>query len=361
MDGYVRVSRLMGREGDSFISPDEQRRKIEEWAKLRGVQIIAWHEDLDQSGGKLSRPGLDAMLARIDAKETEGVVVAKLDRLSRLGVADALKLVERITEAGAGIAAVDLGLDPTTPFGEFGMTIMLALARMERRRLTDEWENARKRAAQDGVHLAPVPAGYMREDGPRSRLAPDPDAAPAIREVFRRRAAGESLQPLAVYLTEQGIPMSKSGIRKLLENRVYLGEASGACKGEWTPDVHEPILTVEEFEAVELRRGAAPIHDGSIAAQGMLTRIIRCAGCGNAVSVGGANKRADGTRVARYFCRGHSAAGPCEAPAGAMVPKLDDFVREAITTALTDGTLKATADAIRQYNRAADVAVLVSQ
>src|SRR5664279_2532428 len=137
MSGYIRVSRVGGRAGDSFISPAVQREQIEAWAKLRGVEIDAWYEDLDQSGGKLDRPGLTAMLERLEAGDTEGVVVAKLDRLSRLGVADALKLVERITDAGGSIAAVDLGLDPTTPFGEFGMTIMLAMARMERRRLSD--------------------------------------------------------------------------------------------------------------------------------------------------------------------------------------------------------------------------------
>jgi len=57
--------------------------------------------------------------------------------ISRLGTADALKLVERITQAGGSIAAIDLGIDPATPFGEFGTTLMLALAHMERRRLTD--------------------------------------------------------------------------------------------------------------------------------------------------------------------------------------------------------------------------------
>ncbi len=88
------------------------------------------HEDLDQSGGKIHRPGLDALLARIRAGETDGVIVSKLDRLSRLGVADALRLVEEITDAARSIAALDLGIDRTTPFGEFGMTIMLALARM---------------------------------------------------------------------------------------------------------------------------------------------------------------------------------------------------------------------------------------
>lgn len=56
MDGYIRVSRVGGRGGDSFISPDVQREQIAAWTKLRGVTIAAWHEDLDQSGGSIDRP-----------------------------------------------------------------------------------------------------------------------------------------------------------------------------------------------------------------------------------------------------------------------------------------------------------------
>ena len=52
----IRESR--GAEGDSFISPSEQRATIEKWANLRGVEIAEWHEDLDQSGGKLIVPAL---------------------------------------------------------------------------------------------------------------------------------------------------------------------------------------------------------------------------------------------------------------------------------------------------------------
>jgi DNA invertase Pin-like site-specific DNA recombinase len=153
MDAYIRVSRVAGREGPGFISPAVQREQIEGWAKLRGVEIAAWHEDLDQSGGKLDRPGLEALLKRIASGATGGVAVARLDRLSRLGVGDALKLVERITDAGGTIAAIDLGIDPTTAFGEFGMTIMLALSRMERRRLSESWEIAKSRAIDRGVTM----------------------------------------------------------------------------------------------------------------------------------------------------------------------------------------------------------------
>ena len=67
MDQYVRVSRVAGRSGESFISPDLQREQGAAWASSRGVEVTVVHEDLDQSGGKLERPGLDALMARIRA------------------------------------------------------------------------------------------------------------------------------------------------------------------------------------------------------------------------------------------------------------------------------------------------------
>src|SRR5919204_3799051 len=168
-----------GRAGETFISPKIQREQIEKWAALRGVEIGQWHEDFDQTGGKLSRPGLDSIMRRIRAGQTRGVAVARLDRFSRAGVADALKVVEEIHAAGGEIAAVDLGVDPMTPFGEFAMTLMLGLARMERRRIAENWLEAQRRAVARGVHIASrTPTGYIRGDD--GRLVRDPEAAPVI-------------------------------------------------------------------------------------------------------------------------------------------------------------------------------------
>src|ERR1017187_169820 len=187
LDAYVRVSRVLGREGESFQSPEQQRAAIESWAASRGVEILEWFTDLDQSGGTLKRPSLDAILARIRSGQSGGLAVARLDRLSRAGVGDALKLIEDIAEHGGPGAALDLGLDPSTPFGEFGLTIMLALARMERRRLMDSWDTSKANAVARGVHIGPTPVGYLFDEGGSLSLVPA--TAPLVVRAFQLAAA----------------------------------------------------------------------------------------------------------------------------------------------------------------------------
>ncbi len=89
LDGYCRVSQVNGREGESFLSPDLQRSQIEGWAKLHGHTIVKWHTDLDQSGGKMNRPGFIEMMARVEAGQTEGVVVRKARPLCPLAAGGA--------------------------------------------------------------------------------------------------------------------------------------------------------------------------------------------------------------------------------------------------------------------------------
>jgi hypothetical protein len=51
LDAYVRVSKVAGRAGESFISPTVQRERIEAWAGLHGAELT-WHEpELHVIGG----------------------------------------------------------------------------------------------------------------------------------------------------------------------------------------------------------------------------------------------------------------------------------------------------------------------
>ena len=246
-------------------------------------------------GGKLDRPGLNKLLARIRAGETDGVIVSKLDRLSRLGVADALRLVEEITDAGGSIAAVDLGIDPTTPFGEFGMTIMLALARMERRRLSESWEQAKTRALDRGARMGPTPFGYERDSA--GRLQPHPQWAPVLKKAFKL-AAKHGVDAALEYLLEMDPPIPSTEppgvhrklipnhrtwnaytVRRLLRKRTYLGETQYGDR--LIRDSHPALVDRVTFERaqpgpeIRVRRGRAVFP---------LSGFATCAGCGECPS-----------------------------------------------------------------------------
>jgi site-specific DNA recombinase len=344
MDQYVRVSRVGGREGESFISTDLQREQGAAWATSRGIEIPEVHEDLDQSGGKLERPGLDALLARIKAGETDGVIVSKLDRLSRLGVGDALRLVEEITGAGGSIAALDLGIDPTTPFGEFGMTIMLALARMERRRMSEAWEHAKTRALDRGARMGPTPFGYARtEDG---LLLPHEQWASVVEQAFKL-AARDGVDAAVDYLRKTtpaspsparpGVHRKRSSdhrtwtaftVRRLLRNRTYLGETRYGDR--LVRDSHPALVDRATFERAQPgeerpKRRAAAVYP--------LSGFATCAGCGE-VLIGaraGMDKAGNGRRA--YRCRASLKSWngtPCPAPANVLADLLEGYLVERI-------------------------------
>jgi DNA invertase Pin-like site-specific DNA recombinase len=83
--GYIRVSRIGGRSGEGYISPDEQRQQIERYASELGVRVAddAWGDDQDYSGGNFNRPGWEGIVKRIESGELGGVIVLRVDRFAR--------------------------------------------------------------------------------------------------------------------------------------------------------------------------------------------------------------------------------------------------------------------------------------
>ena len=333
LDGYVRVSRTAGREGDSFQSPAQQRAAIASWAASRGVTIGEWHEDLDVSGGTLTRPGLDALVARIRNGETGGIAVARLDRLSRAGVGDALRLVEEIHEAGGQVAALDLGVDPTTPFGELALTLMLALARMERRRIADGWIASRAAATSRGVMIGPAPLGYRRTD--IGTLEVDDDTAPIVTHAYKL-AASNGVHAALAYLREQTPERNWADVgtvRRFLARRVVLGELSDGTTTK--TDAHTAIVERSVWRAAQLQSGPRRRS----ASDYPLTHLAVCASCG-AGMIGGRNGgKVNGVRKRRYRC---SARGACAEPAAIIADALEQLVETATRNAIDH--IRASAD-----------------
>ena len=65
LDIYLHVSRVNGRDGDSFISPQLQEERCTAMIAARGFQAGEVISDMDVSGGTMDRPGLNRALGRV--------------------------------------------------------------------------------------------------------------------------------------------------------------------------------------------------------------------------------------------------------------------------------------------------------
>jgi site-specific DNA recombinase len=323
LDAYVRVSKVAGREGESFISPTVQKERIETWASLHGAEL-RWHEpELDVSGGGMRRPVFDQIMDRIRAGESGGVVVAKLDRFARTLVG-ALGVLEEFERHGAVLVSVADNIDLSTPMGKAFLRILLVFAELERDRISESWLTATSNAVDRGIHIVKfTPVGY--EKMPDKRLKPGGEA-PAIREAFLMRAAHVTRTEIARRLDETA-PRPNGGrwtppmVDRIIRNRVYMGHAYRGQRVNTA--AHEPVVSVAEWHAAN----AAPVR---AAARGkkpnLLGGIARCAACRYVLAPGKSRFGGTGEEVLGYRCRGTHTAGVCPEPVSINARKLESYV-----------------------------------
>jgi len=365
-DGYVRVSSTRGRNGDSFISPDQQRKAITAYASAVGITIGAWHEDLDVSGGKVKRPGLDLAMSRCESGFSDGIVVAKMDRFAR-SLLGALELLKRLDAAGAEFISVGEQLDSRGPAGKMMQRLMLVFAEFELDRIKDTWRNSQEAAVARGIHISSaVPVGYKRNS--ERILEVDPKTARHVRRAFELAADGVHWKDVGAMLRDAGVSgaygnqyWETRAVRLLISNPVYTGEAR--CGDFKNPTAHEAIVDRALFERASRARAVLSPRRDSTA---LLAGLIRCAGCQHVMKadhmtrVSGPRK---GKRERIYRCRKEYAAGLCPAPASVAGWVIEPWVLKQFeeltdgmnvtTTELNDDTiyLRATLDdAIRQLD-----------
>ncbi|MGZ4395157.1 MAG: recombinase family protein [Gaiellaceae bacterium] len=349
MDGYVRVSRVAGRKGGSYISPKVQRDKISGWAKLHDVELGQVVVEEDVSGAKpVDERALGELLRRVESGQSQGIIAYKLSRFGR-GALETLQAVERIRSARGRLVTVEDGVDSAKPGGRLLLTVLAGLAEEELEQRRVGWATARRQALERGIHVGPTPIGYRRRsDG---RLDEDPLAAPYIAHAFRLRGESKSWGAIARYLEERNVlPLerkgrksvawSRAGVMAVIRSRVYRGELWDGDELVCT-EAHHAIVSEGEWKFAQLGGyGNTHAKDGSIAAQGLLTSIVYCAACGNRLSITGSTSR-NGERVANYFCRiHHAASGDCSAPAVASTRTLDPYAEGLLLEALADPNSK---------------------
>ncbi len=243
---YTRKSSEEGLDME-FNSLDAQREACEAYiVSQRSEGWVATRERYDDggfSGSTLDRPGLKQLLADIDDGLIDVVVVYKIDRLSR-SLMDFSKLVEVFDRNGVTFVSVTQSFNTTTSMGRLTLNILLSFAQFEREvigeRIRDKVAASRKRGIWMGGY---VPLGYDVQD--RKLVMNDAEAA-SVRAIFARFIELGSATVLARELrsdgfrNKQGTLIDKGYLYRVLNNRVYRGEAMH--KGKAYPGEHEAII-----------------------------------------------------------------------------------------------------------------------
>lgn len=204
--GYIRCS--TDEQADSGLGMEAQRRRIEGYCLMRGLELVGVLEDAGVSGGKplASRPAGARLLAEVRKGAAGVVVMLKLDRGFR-NAADCLQTVESWDRKGVGLHIVDLGgnaVDTTSAAGKFMLTVLAGAAEMERNQTRERTKAAMgiKRGRRERISRY-APFGYdFAADG---KLLDNPAEQAVLADVQGMRTAGKTLRAIATELTARRI------------------------------------------------------------------------------------------------------------------------------------------------------------
>jgi len=193
---YARVSTQM--QAEDGMSLNAQEKQLKAAAEGAGYEAVILREEGRSGKSIQGRPVLRKALEDLDEGKAKALYVTRLDRLAR-STRDFLSIIDRSHKNDWRLALLDLGLDTATYQGRFVVTIMAAMAEMERgmisMRQKDVHQDRRDSGKVWGVDLGPKPA---IDEALRQRI-------------YDERVSGKSFRRIAEALNKEGIPTVNGG------------------------------------------------------------------------------------------------------------------------------------------------------
>jgi DNA invertase Pin-like site-specific DNA recombinase len=310
--GYVRVSAVSGRQGETFHSPSDQTRAITDWCASRDLEVTVLPPELDRSGGDPGRPILEQAVRGVEQGDFRGIVVAYLSRASR-SVSHLLEMYSRVEAAGGQVIAVAENIDTRTPAGRLTRNMFAAMAEFELDTHRERFEALRRASVERGTWTRrQAPRGYSPDPITR-QLVPNAHASEVL-AAFEARATGVGTGTLA-----DRLEMSPSGIRKLLANRVYLGELRDGAHINLS--AHQAIVPPHVFEAVA-GVATAVSRNTEPAGRSLLAGRVLCGSCGAML------ERSPAPRVRGGWVYACNSRNRCDSHVAVVGEALNAYVRE---------------------------------
>lgn len=211
--GYIRVS--TEQQADGGVSLDAQRQKLSAYALAMDLELVAVVEDAGASAKTLARPGLQDALRRIETGEAEGLLISKLDRLTR-SVRDLGELVDRYFATRFSLLSVGDSIDTRTASGRLVLNVLTSVAQWEREATGERTRDALAHLRREGVPLGGAALGWTRSeqtdaDG-RRVVVEVAEERETVSRIAALRAEGRSLREIAATLRAEGRRTKRGGL-----------------------------------------------------------------------------------------------------------------------------------------------------
>lgn len=335
---YTRVSTAMQIDGYSL---DAQKARMKAYADFNDYRIVGEYEDAGKSGKSIEgRAAFCRMMDDIKAgkDEVSYILVFKLSRFGR-NAADVLSTLQVMQDFGVNLICVEDGIDSSKDAGKLMISVLSAVAEIERENIRIQTMEGRIQKAREGRWNGGfAPYGYRLVDG---RLEINEEEAPAIRIIFDQYVNTDmGATGLAKYLENHGIhkiqrqngknPLfAASTIQKILKNPVYCGkiafgrrrtEKVKGTRNEYklveqesyllVDGLHEGLVSEEVWQAAQVKMKATAQKYELVARcktdrVHLLSSIVKCPVCGAGMYGNKSiKKRPDGTKYKDFYYYG---------------------------------------------------------
>ena len=335
---YTRVSTAMQIDGYSL---DAQKARMKAYADFNDYQIVGEYEDAGKSGKSIEgRASFCRMMDDIKAGK-DGISYVLVFKLSRFGrnAADVLSTLQIMQDFGVNLICVEDGIDSSKDAGKLMISVLSAVAEIERENIRIQTMEGRIQKAREGRWNGGfAPYGYRLVDG---RLEINEEEAPAIRTIFDQYVnTNIGTTGLAKYLENHGInkiqrqngknPLfASSTIQKILKNPVYCGkiafgrrrtEKVKGTRNEYklveqesyllVDGLHEGLVSEEVWQAAQVKMKATAQKYELVSRRKtdrvhLLSSIVKCPVCGAGMYGNKSiKKRPDGTKYKDFYYYG---------------------------------------------------------
>ena len=330
---YTRVSTAMQVDGYSL---DAQREKLRKYADFQEMQVVGEYSDEGKSGKNIGgRPQFQQMLDDIkEGKDNVSfVLVFKLSRFGR-NAADVLSSLQFMQDYGVNLICVEDSIDSSRDSGKLMISVLSAVAEIERENILVQTMAGRKQKAKEGKWNGGfAPYGYYLEKGELKIAEDEAEVIRVIYNQFCHTTMGAST--VAKYLNSHGYvkkqrqngtlsSFSAHFVKLVLDNPVYCGKvAYGRRKTEKIngernqyhivrqteypiyEGIHEAIILEDEWKLAQEKRKRTGVKNKKVYSmehQHILSGIVCCPGCGHPM-YGSVNRKRkkDGTFYRDYW------------------------------------------------------------